>query len=157
MKVSLSQFSILPVTLKLVPCMTTTSGQDCSTPTLHRLNQFSNIISWYYSPFLLQHLAELTEGLKWMLTLEHMFIQMVTKMFNRIQIRRFGRPWYNIDVILLKVVHCYTRCVWPSIVLLEYPPLSVNYVHEMRLENFVSVPHIRQIAQGMHEFCFAII
>jgi len=38
MKVSLSQFSTLPVTLKLVPCMTTTRSQHCSTPPRHRLN-----------------------------------------------------------------------------------------------------------------------
>jgi hypothetical protein len=64
-KVSLSQFSTLPVTLKLVPCMTTTRGQHCSTPPRNRLNQVSHIVSWYCPPFLLQHLAELFEGLRW--------------------------------------------------------------------------------------------
>jgi hypothetical protein len=33
------------------------------------------------------------------------------------------------------------NCVGHSVVLLEYLPLSVNYVHEVRLENFVSVPY----------------
>jgi hypothetical protein len=37
------------------------------------------------------------------------------------------------------------------------PRKSVHYVHEMRLENFVSVLYSRQIARNMHEFCFAII
>ena len=50
---------------------------------VHRLDQFSNIISWYCLPFLLQHLAELIEGLKWRLTLVHTFIQMVLKVYNR--------------------------------------------------------------------------
>ena len=27
------------------------------------------------------------------------------------------KAWKHIDVVLLKVVHCYTRCVWPSVVL----------------------------------------
>ena len=49
-----------PVTLKLVPC-TTTRGQHCSAPPRHRLNQISHIVSWYCSPFLLQHLVELIE------------------------------------------------------------------------------------------------
>ena len=62
MKASLSQFSTLPVTLKLVPCMTTTRGQHCSTPPRHRFNQFSNIISWYCSPFLFQHLTDVDRG-----------------------------------------------------------------------------------------------
>jgi hypothetical protein len=140
-KVSLSQFSTLPVMLKLVPCMTTTRGQHCSAPPRHRLNQISHIVSWYCSPFLLQHLAELIEGLRWRLSLAHTFIQLIPKVFNGIQVRRFGRPWKYIDVILLKVVHCYTRCVWPSVVLLEKIPLSVNYVHEVRLDNLVSVPY----------------
>jgi hypothetical protein len=61
-KVSLSQFSTLPVTLKLVLCMTTTRGQHCSAHPRHRLNQISHIVSWYCSPFLLQHLAELIES-----------------------------------------------------------------------------------------------
>jgi hypothetical protein len=32
-------------------------------PPRHRLNQISHIVSWYCSPFLLQHLAELIDGL----------------------------------------------------------------------------------------------
>jgi hypothetical protein len=59
---TMSQFSTLPVTLKLVPCMTTTRGQHCSTPPRHRLNQFSNIISWYCSPHLFQHLTDVDRG-----------------------------------------------------------------------------------------------
>ena len=99
-------FSTLPVTLKLVPCITTTRGQHCSAPARHRLNQISHIVSWYCSPFLLQHLAELIEGLRWRLSLAHTFIQV----FNRIQVRRFGRPWKHIDVVLIKVFHA-TRAV----------------------------------------------
>jgi hypothetical protein len=76
-KVSLSQFSTLPVTLKVVPCMTTTRGQHCSAPPRHRLNQISHIVSWYCSPFLLQHLAELIEGLRWKISLAHTFIQLI--------------------------------------------------------------------------------
>jgi hypothetical protein len=41
-----SQFSTLQVTLKLVPCMTTTGGQHCSAPPRHRLNQISHIVYW---------------------------------------------------------------------------------------------------------------
>jgi hypothetical protein len=41
--------------------MTATRGQHCSAPPWHRLNQISHIVSWYCSPFLLQHLAELIE------------------------------------------------------------------------------------------------
>ena len=142
-KVSLSQFSTLPVTLKLVPCMTTTRGQHCSAPPRHRLNQICYIVSWYCSPFLLQHLAKLIEGLRCRLSLAHMFIQLIPQVFNGIQVRRFGRPWKHIDVALLMVVHCYTRCVWTSVVLLESLPLSVNYMHEVRLENFVCIPYSR--------------
>jgi hypothetical protein len=45
---NLSQFSTFPVTLMLVQCMTTTRGQQCSTPPGHRLNPFFKIISWYH-------------------------------------------------------------------------------------------------------------
>jgi hypothetical protein len=65
--------------LKLVPCMTTTRGQHCSAPPRHILNQISHIVSWYCSPFLLQHLAELIEGLMWRLSLAHTFIQLIPK------------------------------------------------------------------------------
>ena len=164
-KVSLSQFSTLPLRLKLVPCMTTTRGQHCSAPPRHRLNQICYIVSWYCSPVLLQHLAKLIEGLRCIckickiylktlthiykcnkrcrLSLAHMFIQLIPQVFNGIQVRRFGRPWKHIDVALLMVVHCYTRCVWTSVVLLESLPLSVNYMHEVRLENFVCIPYSR--------------
>ena len=119
--------------------VSTVYDHHCSAPPRHRLNQISHIVSWYCPPFLLQHLVRLIEGLRWRLSLAHTFIQV----FNGIQVRRFGRPWKHIDVVLVKVIHCYTRCVWHSVVLLEYLPLSVNYVHEVRLENFVSVPYCR--------------
>ena len=58
------QFITLPVTLKLVPCMTTTRG-------------------W--------HLVEQIEGLRWRLSLAHTFIQLIQQVFNGIQVRLFGR------------------------------------------------------------------
>ena len=78
--------------------------QHCSAPPRHRLNQISHIVSWYCSPFMLQHLAELIDGLKiwWRLSLVHTFIQVIPSVFNGSQIRRFGRPWKHIDVVLLK-------------------------------------------------------
>jgi hypothetical protein len=48
-----------------------------SAPTRHSLNQFFHFVSWYCSPFLLQHLVELIEGLRWRLSLEHTFIQLI--------------------------------------------------------------------------------
>jgi hypothetical protein len=198
----------------------TTRGQHCSAPPRHRLNQISHIVSWYCSPFLLQHLAKLIEGLRCRLSLAHMFIQLIPQVFNGIQVRRFGRPWKrfssscvqevdsfgggsvmmwtaisndrktdlvhvpgnltavrytdeilqphrlslaymffqlipqvfngiqvrrfgrpwkHIDVALLMVVHCYTRCVWTSVVLLESLPLSVNYIIRPRRPYFGAV------------------
>ena len=82
--------------LKLVPCMAITRGQHCSAPPRHRLNHNSHIISWYCSPFLLQHLAALIEGLTWGLSLAQVYPakkkQQTNKQTNKKQKQKAQNP-----------------------------------------------------------------
>jgi hypothetical protein len=74
--------------------------------------------------------------------------------FNGIQVRQFGRPWKHIDVVLLKVVHCYTRCVWPSVVLLENPICrSITCMSWGWINSFLCITVLNCMGHALGLFC----